>query len=75
LISALPGYKFDESATGVDDHRPLPPDAGTRAYGLEPGDARLLHVAEIDGVVDVPHGIHVTPADGHDFGMHQLALQ
>ena len=53
-----------EVAGGVrDDDAGALPRLAVGHQRVEPADARLLHVAEVDGVVDVPHRVHVAPAD------------
>lgn len=62
------GQRHHEGAMGVDDdgfHAGIlfPSDGGV------PLDTRLFQKAEVNGVVDVSHGVHVAPADGNDGGM------
>ena len=55
----------------------MPVDCQTSSSGtsvLEPADARLLHVAEVDGVIDVAHGVHVAPADRDALDVGQPAF-
>src|SRR5690606_3994619 len=47
----------------VHDHESQPARHRPHAQALEPADAHLLHVAEIDGVVHMAHRVHVSPAD------------
>ena len=61
----------DEVAEGVDDHRALAARVGLGADAVQPLDAHDLHEAEVDRVVDVAHGVHVSPADGNPLDMSQ----
>ena len=62
-----PGYTSgsEERAARVDDDRARARDVRRRRrlQRVEPFDPRLLHVAEVDGVVDVAEHVHVAPAD------------
>src|SRR6185503_15574626 len=58
---------------GDDDAGRLP-GLVLRQQRAEPADARLLHVAEINGVVDVTHGVHVAPADRNPLDVRQPAF-
>src|SRR6266849_8336865 len=63
-----------ERATGVDDDTPQAFDvADALAQAFEPLDARLLHITEVDGIVDVPLRVHVAPSYGDRNAVHQLA--
>ena len=46
---------------------------GRRADGPEPREPDALEVAEVDGVVDVIHGVLITPTDGQAAGQDMLA--
>src|SRR6185503_20414884 len=62
-------------ARRIDDHDARAvPRLAARHERLEPPDARLLHVAEVDRVVDVAHRVHVAPADLDALGMDELSL-
>src|SRR5690606_36220027 len=52
-----------ERAARVDDQRPLPAPLQGESERVEPADPHLLHVAEIDGVVDMAERVHVAPSD------------
>jgi hypothetical protein len=65
--------RLPEVARGIDDHdADRRPGIAARQQRLEPADARLLHVAEVDRVVDVAHRVHVAPADVDALHMHQF---
>src|SRR5208283_2879644 len=64
---------FDKAAIRRDDDRPQAVAAPAATDGIEPRDASLFHVTEIHRVIDVAHGIHVTPANRNVLYVHQFS--
>jgi len=67
------GIDHWDAETAVDAAQDRTFPAVVDAKAVEPRDARLLEIAEIDRIVHVSERVGLTPAHAHFFHVHQLA--
>ena len=61
-----------KAAKRIHDHRPLPAGIRRATDAPHPLNTHVLQIAEVNRIVYMPHGIHITPANGETQVKHPL---